>query len=174
MATLTNNNKTNIVFVTNGRLVNSVPSPIFDTCVHKWSPLASPYELCGHPVSVKVGQPCSKYCTFSRHTRKCNCTSARKENMAICPWARFLRNSKSTQYYVQISRTEHHRRWRCVESMDMNSVKYDFKCTNFHWTHTHLVIFFNSSHLISLKSDEKMQKMWPQFHLFPWVKCAYK
>jgi len=35
-------------------------------------------------MKMHVGQPCFKYCTFSRHTRKCNCMSARKEKCG-CP-----------------------------------------------------------------------------------------
>jgi len=140
MVTLTNNNKTHIVVVTNGLLVNAVPSPLFDTCVHKWNHLASPYELCGPPMSVKVGQPCFKYCTFSRHTRKCNCMSARKEDMAV-PKPVFYETQKVPSIMCGFLVQNLTDFGCCVESTDINWVKYGFQCTNFHETHTHSVIF---------------------------------
>jgi hypothetical protein len=52
MATLINSNKTDVMFVNNGFLVNSIPPPV-DSCVHKCDPRASPYDLCGLPVVLR-------------------------------------------------------------------------------------------------------------------------
>jgi len=47
VANLINSHKTNVVFVHNGLLVNSLPSlALSNTCIHKCGPWASLYKLC--------------------------------------------------------------------------------------------------------------------------------
>jgi hypothetical protein len=71
VANLINSHKTNVVFVNNGILVNSFPSPaLSNICIHKCGPWTSLYKLCGPWTSLyklcgEVGQLClrrTKHC----------------------------------------------------------------------------------------------------------------